>query len=201
MKTFILRSVNRVKKRRPTFLEGALVAFAAALSGSVLFTVLSPLTSERWVSALLVTALSFGYVLYLIARSGERVGRITTVMLWIAMATVAWFAPLPVPLYALLHLGAIWFIRSLYFHSGVLPALADLGLTGVALTVALWAGINTASPFLSIWCLFLVQALFVAIPGQGRKSGSAQALADNTDRFQCAHRAAEAAVRKLTAIG
>jgi len=36
-------------------------------------------------------------------------------------------------MYLLVHLGLIWLIRSLYFYSSVLSALADLGLGGLGL--------------------------------------------------------------------
>jgi hypothetical protein len=53
--------------------------------------------------------------------------------------------------------------------------------------------------FLGIWCFFLVQALFVAIPKRiNRKPGAVPAGHESADRFQHAYRAAETAVRKLS---
>ena len=58
-----------------------------------------------------------------IGRSGERVGRITTVACWLAVASGAWLLGLPLVGYVLLHVGLVWLVRSLYHYSGVLPAL------------------------------------------------------------------------------
>ena len=102
----------------------------------------------------------------------------------------------------MLHIGLIWLVRSLYFYASVVSALTDLGLSGLALAAAVWAVTHTGSLFLAIWCFFLVQALFVAIPHalSGKAAPGIQPAADRDDRFERAHRAAEAAVRKLSSI-
>ena len=59
----------------------------------------------------------------------------------------------------------------------------------------------SGSLFLSIWSFFLVQALFVAIPTRLRqKAGDRGPARDSEDPFQRAHRAAEAALRKLSSV-
>ena len=91
--------------------------------------------------------------------------------------------------------------RSLYFYSSVLPALTDLMLSGLGLAAAVWAAGQTGSVFLSLWCFFLVQALFVVIPTRIRRRHSESSLGpDGLDRFQRAHRSAEAAVRRLSSL-
>ena len=115
------------------------------------------------------------------------------------LAGADWFASPPLLLYLLIHLGAIWLTRSLYFYSGVLPALADLALTGLGLAAATWAVTRTGSVFLGTWCFFLTQALFVSIPDTMRRKPGASGFGHTrADRFQHAHRMAEAAVRKLS---
>jgi hypothetical protein len=57
-----------------------------------------------------------------------------------------------------------------------------------------WALSRTGSVLLGSWCFFLVQALFVAIPGS-LTSNAVRALRD--DRFQRAHTAAQAALSQL----
>jgi len=117
------------------------------------------------------------------------------------LAGAAWFIAPPLMLYLLVHLGAIWLVRSLYFYSSVLSALADLALNGLGLAAAIWAVTRTDSVFLGIWCFFLVQALFVNIPdSMRRKAGTRESANARTDRFQHAHCVAEAAVRKLSSI-
>ncbi|MEA3290863.1 MAG: hypothetical protein U9Q71_00905 [Pseudomonadota bacterium] len=141
------------------------------------------------------------YLLYLLSRSRERVGRVTVLAAWGVAAGVIWFlAPSPA-LYLLLHIGLIWLVRSLYFYSSVLSVLADLGLNGLSLAMAVWAALQSGSVFLSLWSFFLVQALFVAIPPRlGPKAGERRPERDEEDRFQHAHRAAETALRKISSI-
>jgi len=187
--------------KQPTFPEGVAVALAASLAGGAIYTALNVLFPGAPLLRLLIAGISLVYVIYLLGRSSERVGRITTVAVWVIVAGMLWFTQPPLPLYLCMHLGAIWLIRSLYFYSSVLSAPADLGLNSLALSAAIWAITRTNSVFLGIWCFFLVQALFVVIPKQAfRRSGANRAGQAGTDRFQHAYRSAEAAVRKLSSI-
>ena len=186
--------------KRPTFLEGASIALALSLAGSVLYTVVDTVYPGGPVLRLLIAGMGLAYIVYLLNRSPERVGRITAAAAWILVAGLLWFTDPPLLLYVCVHLGAIWLVRSLYFYSSALSALADLGLNGLGLAAAAWAVTRTGSVFLGIWCFFLVQALFVAIPKRiSRKPGAASAGLESEDRFQHAYHVAETAVRKLTA--
>ncbi|MGB5305852.1 MAG: hypothetical protein WBO57_06395 [Gammaproteobacteria bacterium] len=185
--------------KQPTFLEGVGVALAISLAGGVLYTALDTLAPGGPVLRLLIAGMGLAYVIYLLSRSPVPVGRVTAAAAWALVAGVLWFTHPPLLLYVCIHLGAVWLIRSLYFYSSALSALADLGLNGLGLAAAVWAVTHTGSVFLGIWCFFLVQALFVAIPESvNRKSGAAQAGHAREDRFQHAYRVAETAVRKLS---
>jgi hypothetical protein len=185
--------------RRPTFLEGVAVALVISLTGSVLYAALDTVFPGVPVLRLLIAGIGLAYVVYLLSRTPEPVGRVTAVGAWLLVAGVLWFTHPPLLLYVCSHLGAIWLIRSLYFYSSALSALADLGLNGLGLAAAIWAVTRTGSVFLGIWCFFLVQALFVVIPKSiQRKPGTAQAGHESDDRFQYAYRVAETAVRKLS---
>jgi hypothetical protein len=187
--------------KQPTFPEGVGIALAASLAGGAMYNALDVVFPGAPVLRLLIAGISLVYVIYLLGRSPERVGRVTAVAVWLIVAGVLWFTQPPLPLYLIMHLGAIWLIRSLYFYSSVLSALADLGLNSLALSAAIWAITRTNSVFLGIWSFFLVQALFVVIPKQAfRGSGANRADQAGTDRFQHAYRSAEAAVRKLSSI-
>jgi len=187
--------------KQPTFFEGVAVALAASLLGSALYNVFSSAFPADAVLRLLIAGIGLAYVLYLLSRSRERVGRVTVVAGWTLVTGVIWFIDPPLLPYVLVQLGFIWLTRSLYFYSSVLPALADLGLNGLGLSSAIWAAGQTGSVFLSLWCFFLVQALFVAIPTRlGRRNKRTPAGPEHEDRFQHAHRTAEAAVRKLSSI-
>lgn len=185
--------------KHPTFLEGVAVALIASLVGGALYSALSSVFASGSVLRPVIAGIGFAYVVYLLGRSREPVGRITTLAIWALVAGAAWFMHPPLTLYVLVHLGAIWLIRSLYFYSSVLSALADLGLNALGLAAAIWAVKQSGSLFASIWCFFLVQALFVAIPARlSRKTEKPDR--DSEDRFQHAHRAAEMALRKLSSI-
>ena len=89
-------------------------------------------------------------------------------------------------------------MRSLYYHSSVIPALMDLGLSGLGLAAGIWALVQSGSFFLGFWCFFLVQALFVAIPNSMQRN-SKEPEWGSDDAFHRAHRTAEAALRRLSA--
>jgi hypothetical protein len=187
--------------KRPTFFEGLLVALVMSLVGSVLFTVLSPLLGSEVILRWLVAGMSLGYVVYLLQRSHEPVGRLTLVLGWILLASVIGFLKLTLPVYLIAHLLGVWLVRSLYYYAGVLPALFDLGLSALSLATGFWAFAHSGSLFLSIWCLFLIQALFVAIPASIRsKATEMESQSVSGERFEQAHRSAQNALRKLSSI-
>ena len=90
----------------------------------------------------------------------------------------------------------VWLIRSLYFHSSVLPALLDLGLCAIAGLAAIVTARHSHSMFLTIWSFFLVQALFIAIPPLLKTPRAAPADYPE-QRFKRALHAAEDAVRRM----
>ncbi len=187
--------------KRVGFFEGVVVALAASLIGGMLYAVLTAVFAADWVLRALIAGLIFAYIVYLLGRSRERVGRITTVVVWFAVAAGAALLHPPLLVYVSIHLGAVWLIRSLYFYASVLSALVDLGLNALALAAAIWAVAQSGSVFLAIWCFFLVQALFALIPpGVRGQSQNAAKNADTGERFQSAYRAAEAALQKIFSL-
>jgi len=183
--------------KMPSFIEGVVVAIALSVIGSAIAFVLAPLVGRIEIMYLLITSISFVYLVYLLKRSTERVGKITTVVLWLVVTGAIWVAGLPVLLLGVVQIGFIWLARSLYFYSGVLPALVDLGLTALSVVIAFWAATHSGSLFLGIWTFFLMQALYVVIPQPLRTGGGFQKNAED-DAFQRAYRNAEAAVRQLS---
>jgi hypothetical protein len=186
--------------KRPGFFEGVGVALVASVAGGVLFSMLVTLFAGGFVLRVLIAGLGLLYILYLLRRSDERVGRITTVALWWVVAASIWFMDLSLSLYLGAHLGLIWLIRSLYFHTGLFSAFADLGLVALGLVAAVWAALESGNLFLSFWCFFLVQALFVLIPDRWKRQTARGNRIDPEDRFQRAHRVAEAALTRLSTV-
>jgi hypothetical protein len=184
--------------KRPTFFEGVGFALAASIGGSVAYTALSAMAGNGQLRAVVAGA-AFAYVLYLLARAPGRAGRTTAVAAWCVAALGLWLVAPPLALFLLAHLGLIWLVRSLFYHSGVLAALADLALGVAALAAGVWAVVHSGRVLLGLWCFFLVQAAFVAIPDGPWRPRREDATPQN-DGFERAHRLAEAAVRRLSSI-
>jgi len=184
--------------KRPSFFHGVIVAAVLGFFASAIVATLTPFVGLGAVIRMVIPALGLAYLLYLFSRSEERVGRVTTLSLWGALAAVTWWVAPPLPLYLLIHVGAVWLVRSLYFYSGVLPALMDLGVSTLSVSATVWAITRSGSVFLATWCFFLVQALFVAIPPamKSKQKAKRNTAADN-ENFEHARRQADQALRQL----
>lgn len=184
--------------RRPSFFHGVVVAAVLGFFASAIVATLTPFVGLGSVIRLVIPGLGLAYLLFLFSRSGERVGRVTTISLWSALAAVSWWIAPPLPLYLLIHVASVWLVRSLYFYSGILPALMDLGLNALSISASVWAITRSGSVFLATWCFFLVQALFVAIPpAVNKKANPERNTATDNERFERAKRQADAALRAL----
>ena len=182
-------------RKLPSLGQGLVVALILSACGAAVLAALAPWFGLALALRATIALLGFAYVLHAIGRSGERVGRITTLVCWLVVASAAWLIGLPLGAYVLVHLGAVWLVRSLYYYSGLVPALADFGLTLLGAAFAVWAAQHAASAWLAFWCFFLVQAFHVSIPASLGHKGAHDAP---DDAFARAHRAAEAAVRRLS---
>ncbi len=202
--------------KRPSLLEGIGLALLVSIIVALVLPVFSLLLAPGVVLRLLFAGLSLVYLSYLLVRSQQKLGRVTVLVCWFMVTIATWVFSASLLSYGVMHLLLIWLVRSLYFYNSSLSALADLALTGFALSAALWAWFSVGSFFLVFWCLFLVQALFVIIPRNFRGPRNFQeatvcaASASNftgqpasdmaaEDPFEKAHAAAEQALRKLFA--
>jgi hypothetical protein len=184
-------------RRKPSLGAGLGAALVLSACGAALLAALTPVLGQATALRAVIAMLGLAYVLYAVGRSGERVGRVTTIVGWVAIASAAWLTGLGLGGYLLVHLGCVWLVRSLYYYSGLLPALADLGVTALGAAFAAWAALRSESAWLVLWCFFFVQAFHVLIPASLMPRGNAAAAAAD-DAFARAHRAAEAAVRRLS---
>jgi len=182
--------------KRPSFLHGVIVAAVLGFFASAIVATLTPFIGLASVVRLVIPAMTLAYLLYLFSRSDERLGRVTALTFWAILAVVTWWLAPPLPLYLLVHAGAIWLIRSLYFYSGVVPALLDLGTSALSITATVWAISSSGSVFLATWCFFLVQALFVAVPPAIRKRNE-RAVTSSNETFEHAKRNADRALHQL----
>jgi len=182
--------------KRPSFLHGVIVAAVLGFFASAIVATFTPFVGLNSVVRLVIPAMALAYLLYLFSRSEERLGRVTALTFWAVLAIITWWLAPPLPLYLLVHVGAIWLIRSLYFYSGVVPALLDLGISSLSITATVWAISRSGSVFLATWCFFLVQALFVAIPPALKKRNVCTEINSN-ETFDHAKRNADRALRQL----
>ena len=183
--------------RAPTFLHGAIAAAILAFVASATIATLTPFLGVGTVLRLAVPLLAGAYLLYFFRTNTQRTGRLVTLSLWTALAAVAWWTAPPLPLYLLLHVGAVWLVRSLYSYSGVIPALMDLGLCTLSVFALAWVFMRTGGVFLATWSFFLVQALWVAIPTRIEGRNARRAPAGGDLCFDQARRQADAALRQL----
>ena len=184
--------------KRPSFFQGVVVAAVFAFITSAVIATLTPFIGFFAVLRLAIPALGLAYLLYLFAMSSERAGRVATLTLWGALAAITWWVAPPLPAYLLIHVGAIWLVRSLYFYSGLVPALADLGLCALSVVTAVWAIRHSGSVLLATWCFFLVQALFVGIPASLKRGpGQPKNAAVDNESFERARRQADKALSQL----
>ena len=177
---------------RATFLGGVVVAVVFAVAGTALFGAATGV-SPRLALRAIVCLLGGAYTLYLLTRSDERTGRVVTIAAWSGGTALLCALADSFGLFLIGHATMLWLVRALYHQRSTLGALADLGLTALALAAAVASMQSTGSLFLAIWCFFLVSALFPVIP-----NGSAQAHAsDDPGPFARAERSANAALRRL----
>ena len=174
------------------------LGFALGLSvlGTLLGKILSPLFDAALLARVLCSALSLSYVLFLLARSGLRRGRVSLLAAWCCAALViALLCPSLLSMSAA-HLTVVWLARALLFHKSLLTVLADLVLSALSLAAGVWALLVTGSLFASLWSLCLVQAACALLPG----SVSRAAVIDGAheQRFAEAARVAEQALRALS---
>lgn len=180
---------------RPSFGEGVLLALVAAVLASVGATALSLLLPRGDVAQVLCVGLGLGYGLYLLARSGERPGRVVLVVAWVAVSLLVGAAFGGLWPQLLTQLTLVWLTRVLYFHAAPTAALLDLGLILLGWASALWALERTGSLFLAVWMFLLLQALFPMIAGRPDRACPEP---PDPHPFESAERAAERALRRLS---
>jgi len=185
--------------KQATFFEGVFIALIVSFISSVLLFTSSSFFPADILIRFLISGISLAYILYLVTRSNERVGRVIVITIWLISMTTLWFVWPPLTLFILSHLISIWLVRSLYFYSSLISSFTDLALNGISVVIAFVVESHTNSVFLTLWCFFLIQALFVMIPRRIQKSTSdASTPFNNDDDFQHSYHAAEAAVRQLS---
>ena len=184
------------------FWRGAGVAFVLSLLGAVALSVFSPIVGTAIGARLLIVGLSLVYLIVLLYQTQARSGRLLALTIWLLLTSLLFLFNPTILLWLFVHVGMLWLVRCLYRYGSLWTATADALLNGLALMLALATAMYTHSVFLSLWCFFLLQALYVYIPGKySLPTRSSQVTQGQTgdERFERAYRTAEAAFKRLSA--
>ena len=185
--------------KQATFADGVGIALLSSVIVAAVFMTMSSVFIGGDLFRLLISMLSFFYMLYLFSRSGSRIGKVTTIFIWFVITFSALVFVHSIIMTIAIHLLMIWLIRSLYFYNSLFSSFIDLALTILSLMIAVWVWSFSGSLFLSFWCFFLMQALFVFIPISFSSNQKSSGLnKHDNDRFEHAYRAAELAVRNIS---
>ena len=180
---------------RPSFLRNVLTALVLAFFGAIAAAGLGAVLPSELAWQLTVVALGGAYLAYLLASAGRRSGRLLAGASWLGISCAS-VALLPHPGFVVgAQLLLLWLVRTLYFHGTLFAGAADLGLMFVAAAAGVWAAQASGSVFLTVWWVFLVQALFVVIPH--RWPNRAEPVAGEPDPFERSHQMAREAVRRI----
>ena len=150
--------------RRPSFIRGVVIALILALLSYGLGAPLAAKVGSYLSIKILLSLLSAAYLAYLISASATGTGRIVVFLAYLLCVCASWIFVTDLVLYAIINTMSISVARALMFYPRLRSVLLDFGLSGVGFTTAYLACITTNSAALSVWCFFLVQSLFVAIP-------------------------------------
>ena len=185
--------------KAPGLIDGVVVAVCIALGSGLASLLLGGFVGRGALFDLLLPLAALAYLVYLLRRSGARVGRVVLPAAWGIVSLAGWLLELSFFQQVVAQAGLLWLARSLYFHGTLSAALLDLGLVASGLLAAAWALLNTGSISAALWSFFLLQALFVWIPSFAPpQQNDPFYRRDDASRFQSAHRVAVDAVRKLT---
>ena len=134
-------------------------------AGAVLFAGLSGLIGSATLLRALIVVLGAAYLALLLHGLRVRIGLVVTLACWIAVTLLLFAFDPRLWAWLLAQVAMVWLVRSLYRYDSLAAAIADAALSGLALATAIATAGYTRSMFLTLWIFFLVQALFVFIPG------------------------------------
>src|SRR5215813_10345425 len=152
--------------KRPTLLEGVLMALVLSLLAAPIVVLLHSLVGSLLAWKVVVVVMAYTYMCYLLVQRGRMSGRLTLglLVLTILLAGVA----LDLRLTSMLLLCAvlIWGIRSFAYSRSLVSAVLQGGVCVLGSGAALMVYGHSGSFALAIWSFFLVQAAFVLIPAR-----------------------------------
>lgn len=174
------------------FKRSAWVGFILSIVGVGGLTVLTLFLPYFTALQIIVCLIAGLYAAWIMQCSDAKSGRLLTPVLWLVVSAVSFYTA-DLLTFTLIQAGFIWFVRCLYIHAGILPALVDVALTLCSLGVGIWA-LGNSNWMLAFWSFFLMQSLAVWIPQAGESTGD---KVHTTNDFARAAANAEAALKKI----
>lgn len=168
------------------------IALLLSIGSAVLFRAGAWVLGAGLAFRLTLAAIGIGYVLAILAAAPRRAGRLAALLLFVALDLALFLLHAPLALWASSQAFLLWLLRCSYFHKSIPAAMLDLGLAGLALGAAQTALSHNGSVFLALWSYGLIQALHALLPRLAKATPHTC-----VDRFDTAHRHAEAALRRL----
>ena len=186
--------------KRPGFWREVGVALALSIVGAIAYPAVAAFVGSAASLRLIVAGLGIVYAVLLMRGVQARAGRVMAIAAWLALDVALFVFDPALLLWLFAQTFAIWLLRCWCCYGSLVAALADGALCLFALAAAMVGAAYSHSLFLALWSFFLVQALFVLIPDTlRRRVAAATESRHDEDRFDQAHRSAEAALRRLTA--
>jgi len=171
------------------------LALLLSVIGAVAFSGLAMLMGNAIGLRLVIAFLTAVYLLAILRNSEAKVGRLLVGSGWLLATTLLVIFNPGLDFWLAAQLLTIWLVRSLYLYQHLWQSAADALLNAMALVLAIGALWHTDSLFLSLWCFFLIQTLFLWIQ---KRSKPVSELADNRN-FERAFQTAELALKRLSA--
>jgi len=145
-------------------------------------------------STKIAIALTVGlYLAFIIQQSHVTAGRITLLLIDLAVILICMYSDLPVQTLLLIYLTIIWLNRSVLIYTSLFSVTADLALCLLSVGIAYSLFLSGNNLISILWCLLLIQTLHCLIPGARQVIKTQQA----SDNFEHNLQTAENALQRL----
>lgn len=171
------------------------IALGLSIGGAIMFRCGAWVLGTGLAFRLTLATIGAGYALALLTVMPSRVGRLATLLLFVALDLALFLLHAPLTLWGGGQAFLLWLLRCSYLHKNITTAMLDLGLAGLAVGMAQVGFLHNGSTFLALWSYGLIQALHTLLP---RFTATTVSPMVDADRFDTAYHQAEAALRRLT---
>ncbi|WP_444995242.1 hypothetical protein [Aliikangiella sp. IMCC44359] len=177
--------------------QSIFIGLCLSIVGAVGFQTMSWVLPEGDVLQIILSTINFVYIAYLLFNSSHKTGRLSCLILYSTANIILLLAFISHEILLIFLCSSIWLARSIFFQKNLLASIIDALLILIGYSVALWTLSTTHSWFLTLWCFYLIQTLFIYIPQLTRiKKKQDNSLPDN-QAFQIAYKNATNAIKRI----